>query len=1127
MSRLRELRMCLLIAVLAVFSTVVKVHAEDKPYAPAVIGASEEGAKAIKRFRVPAGIDTRLWAAEPLLANPVAFCFDEKGRCFVAETFRLHAGVTDNRRHMYWLEDDIACRTVADRVKMYRKHAKDQFTAQYETDHDRVKLVWDSTGAGVADRASVFADGFSSAADGLGSGVLARNGDVYYTCIPDLWLLKDTKNANRANLRDSLSTGYGVHVAFLGHDAHGLRMGPDGRLYFSIGDRGLNVTAKDGRKHFLPDCGAVLRCELDGANLEIVHTGLRNPQELVFDNFGNLFTVDNNSDSGDQARFVQIVEGADSGWRMTYQYGTVLGDRGPWNAEKMWHLPHEGQPAWHLAPLAHISAGPSGLCFNYGATALPKKYADCFFLCDFRGGAGGSGVWSFQVKPKGASFELVQREQFIWSILCTDCDFGPDGGFYISDWTEGWNCTGKGRIYRFADPHVEKSALVSDTKKLIADGFSQCSPAELAKLLAHADQRVRMEAQFALAAKGKEAIPVLEPVAQASASLLARCHAIWGLGQIGRKHKEAGAVLLALRNDPVATIRVQVARMLREFRPLAALREMLKDSDSQVRFEAAMSISRCLPVGLADTPFQDVHLTQRAAVELLRDNNNADPYLRHAGAMLLTSVPTELLQHSYTDESPAVRLGVVLALRRHKHKDVSRFLQDTDSHIAVEAARAINDAPIPAAFSSLAAQLQRTPVVEAVSWRALNANFRLGGSEQAAAVARFAAWRDAPEKQRLEAVRMLGVWAKPPQRDRITGIYQPLPERDGKAAIEAVHGVMGSLLSGPDQLRKEAVATATKLGIRDIGPALWTLLRDEQRAGSVRAEALRGLAALKDHELDKAIDTGLTSSSAPVRIAARQVLADTRPDKAFAVLEAALGQGALADKQAAYATLATLRHERANALLHSHVEQLAAGKLPATVWLDVLEAALQRVTAAKKAPGADDRIRAIDLKLQEFAKMQPATDALVAWRECLHGGNAEKGRDLFLYHAAASCVRCHKLNGVGGEVGPELAGIGSKQNRTYLLEALVLPDKQIAKGFDSIVLELKNGKSVTGVLKTEDANEIKLITAEGQTLTVLKTQIDERRRGKSPMPEDLHQKISKRELRDLVEFLTELQESKK
>ena len=168
-----------------------------------------------------------LFAAEPLLANPVAFCFDEKGRCYVAETFRIQHGVTDNRGHMDWLDDDLASRTVEDRIALYRKYAKDRFHNDYEIEHERVRLIEDSKGEGVADRATVFADGFHHAADGIGAGVLARKGNVYYTCIPDLWLLRDTKGEGRADVKQSLATGFGVHVAFLGHDMHGLRFGPD------------------------------------------------------------------------------------------------------------------------------------------------------------------------------------------------------------------------------------------------------------------------------------------------------------------------------------------------------------------------------------------------------------------------------------------------------------------------------------------------------------------------------------------------------------------------------------------------------------------------------------------------------------------------------------------------------------------------------------------------------------------------------------------------------------------------------------------------------------------------------------------------------------------------------------
>ena len=315
---------------------------------------------------------------------------------------------------------------------MYQKFLSADEFRKYGVEHERVRLIEDRDGDGKADHASVFADGFKDAADGIGAGLLARKGDVYYTCIPDLWRLRDTDGDGKAEVKESLSAGYGVHVALLGHDLHGLKLGPDGRLYFSIGDRGLNVTTKEGKHLFAPDCGSILRCEPDGSNLEIFATGLRNPQELAFDNHGNLFTCDNNSDGGDRARWVYVVEGSDSGWRMGYQYADFPTSRGAWNAEKIWHTQWDGQAAYIIPPLAHISDGPSGLTHDPG-TGLPAKYRNHFFLADFRGGAGNSGVRSFANKPKGASFELVDAEQFAWSVLATDVDFGPDGALYVLD----------------------------------------------------------------------------------------------------------------------------------------------------------------------------------------------------------------------------------------------------------------------------------------------------------------------------------------------------------------------------------------------------------------------------------------------------------------------------------------------------------------------------------------------------------------------------------------------------------------------------------------------------------------------------------------------------------------------
>ena len=368
-------------------------------YDPPIAKASDEGLKAIRSFRVPSGLKVELFAAEPLLANPVAFCIDEKGVAYVAETFRHSDGVTDTRNHMDWLNDDLASRSVADRVAMYKKFLGSNFEF-FHVQHERIKRLVDRDGDGRADLATVFADGFNDPAAGIGAGVLARKGDVWYTCIPGLWKLRDTNGDGRADERKLLHDGYGVHVGFLGHDLHGLKFGPDGRLYFSIGDRGFNVTTFDGKRLAVPDTGSVLRCEADGTGLEVFATGLRNPQELAFDQYGNLFTGDNNSDSGDKARWVYLVEGGDSGWRIGYQFLESPYSRGPWNEEKLWYPAFDGQAAYIVPPVANLADGPSGLAIDPGVSLLPAEYRNHFFLVDFRGSSGSSGIRSLGSSPR-------------------------------------------------------------------------------------------------------------------------------------------------------------------------------------------------------------------------------------------------------------------------------------------------------------------------------------------------------------------------------------------------------------------------------------------------------------------------------------------------------------------------------------------------------------------------------------------------------------------------------------------------------------------------------------------------------------------------------------------------------
>src|SRR5438093_1424310 len=170
---------------------------------PFVVPGSNEAELALKKFQVQPGLKVELWAAEPLLANPVAFNFDEKGRAYVCETFRLGAGVDDIRHIMDWLDEELASRTVDDRLAEMKRHLGERFP-RYTENSERIRLIEDRDGDGKADHSTVFADGFNTPLDGIGAGVLARHGTVWYANIPNLWLLRDTNGDGVADFRQSL-----------------------------------------------------------------------------------------------------------------------------------------------------------------------------------------------------------------------------------------------------------------------------------------------------------------------------------------------------------------------------------------------------------------------------------------------------------------------------------------------------------------------------------------------------------------------------------------------------------------------------------------------------------------------------------------------------------------------------------------------------------------------------------------------------------------------------------------------------------------------------------------------------------------------------------------------------------
>ncbi len=1089
-----------------------------------VAPASDEGERAMKRFRLQPGMKAELFAAEPMLANPVAFCIDEHGRFYVAETFRLHDGVTDIRGHMSWLDEELASTSVGERVRYMTEHEGDRIS-NYTRSSDRVRMIQDTDGDGKADRSTVFASGFNDVADGIGAGLLARRGSLYYANIPNLWMLRDGNHDGVSDSRRAMLTGFGVRVGFLGHDLHGLRMGPDGKLYFSVGDRGAHVVNKERKLIANHEEGVVYRCDTDGSNLEIFARGLRNPQELAFDEFGNLWTGDNNSDGGDPARWVYVVEDGDSGWRIGYQFLNSP-SRGVWLSERMCYPQWDGQAAFIVPPIANIGNGPSGLTY-YPGTGLSPRYANHFFLADFRGTTG-SGVHSFGVKPHGASFEVVDRHDFVWEVLVTDCEFGYDGNFYLSDWVEGWNKTGKGRIYRITDKENVKSRAVAQTKELFARGIHTMPVLAMVPLLSHVDMRVRQEAQFAIVENGPAtAARTLTEVLRSSTNRFARIHSVWGLGQISYKSALATETLNRALLDHDAEVRAQSAKVLGDSRrgDLVQLAHLTMDENPRVRFFAAQAIGKASQaVGL------------KALFGVLRENADRDPFLRHAAASAIGNIlrntnaePLTVIAEKFRavneasmDESDAVRMGVMLALRHVESSSVAQFLHDANPRIVAEAARAINDLPIKDALPALADLIEDADKIlafpagdadhpgprDAVLRRVLNANFRVGESNNAFALASFAATSKAPDNFRAQAVNMLGDWVKPSGRDRITGLWRPLSVRDRDDAGGALQPFVGELRkSNANAIKLAATRVAGILNITGVAFDALEAVKDKTAAANVRIEALRSLAQHHDERLAEAVNFALADENEQVRRAATSIYAQIEPDEALAQLSKVLGNGTTAEKQNAFATLGTMNSATADAIIGNWLNKLLANNVPPELQLDLLDAAAKRTNAIVKD------------ELEKFERVRPGKDDLRAYRECLVGGNAEEGRLIFFERPEASCVKCHKFGGEGGEVGPELTGVGGRKDREYILESVTYPNKQIAAGFENVIVTLNNGTTYAGLIKSENKDTLEINSPEDGVVRARKSDIERRDRGLSGMPEELRQVLSKQDLRNLVEFL--------
>ena len=399
------------------------------------------------------------------------------------------------------------------------------------------------------------------------------DGALYVVHPPYLSAFRDTDGDGKADRRDDLVTGFGPDLpGFNGindHVASGLRLGNDGFLYVSVGDKGLpKAVGKDGATVRLFG-GGVVRVRPDGTGLEVVSTGERNPLSVALSATDDVFTYGNDDDSKQ--------------WPNSLTHHILGG--------------HYGYPYQFLsAPQRCLpvvagqvgGSGAQGVCYN--EAGLPEEFRGNLFFCDW----GLQTVDRFVVEPKGGTFALKSRTTVVSKGDLDDFrPFSlavlPDGsGFYLVDWAfNGWlaGSPKTGRLYKLTYRGKTAPATPAEPGPGL-DGQIEA--------LDHPALSVRRDAQRRLAAGASpETTEALIRRVKTPQPVPGRVHALWALD--GLTAPAAREAIRSAIGDPEAVVRREAARSAGVRRDRAAkdaLLTRLRDDDPTVRREAAIALGR-------------------------------------------------------------------------------------------------------------------------------------------------------------------------------------------------------------------------------------------------------------------------------------------------------------------------------------------------------------------------------------------------------------------------------------------------------------------------------------------------------------------------------------------------------
>jgi len=527
--------------------------AADRGFGP------EAAREELKKLQVADKLEVTLFASEPMLVNPCDMDIDARGRVWISEGAN------------------------------YRKWSNPPLRPE----GDRIVILEDTNGDGAADKSKTF---YQDPSINSALGICILGNRVIVSCSPHVFVFTDSDGDDKADKREVLFTG--IRGAQHDHGVHAFVFGPDGKLYFNMGNDGRqierpvsspeiplhgpvpkmeskpvvdvagNTVTANGKPYRQ---GMVFRCNLDGSEFETLGHNFRNNYEVCVDSFGTLWQSDNDDDGNFGVRINYVMEFGNfgyqdeltgAGWGEAWKKANAkakLPDDQKWRFH--WHQDDPGV----VPNLLNTGAGsPCGI-LAYEGDLIVKSYWPTPIHCD----AGPRVVRAYPVQPKGAGYEAkivnILSSSDSW-FRPSDACVAPDGSLFVADWNDpgvGGHNMGdnkaeslRGRVYRVAPkghkylvPKVDLTSAAGCAKALQSPNLAARYLAwtELHKVQDKAEERLR--SLWTGSEPGVESFPNTASIIQARAlHLLAR---IKGKErsyiQAAAKHKDPDIRLAALR----------------------------------------------------------------------------------------------------------------------------------------------------------------------------------------------------------------------------------------------------------------------------------------------------------------------------------------------------------------------------------------------------------------------------------------------------------------------------------------------------------------------------------------------------------------------------------------------------